>query len=199
MTSEVRISIHASRREGRGAKNTGRFGGGFQSTLPGGSDARVGDTILRLGVFQSTLPGGSDTRHPQTRTACPYFNPRSPEGATLRPVSHSLRLGMSIHAPRRERPLGCGSANGDSYFNPRSPEGATHHPPHPPCPAGDFNPRSPEGATHSHDSSSWSLAFQSTLPGGSDRTNETKSPKSQLNTIKNIAYSIVNSYVNRIH
>ena len=107
-----------------------------------------GDQSDKVTLFQSTLPGGSDEcRQSRGENGC-----------------------ISIHAPRRERPMIFGIPGLFQLdFNPRSPEGATvfeveglqrpvisiHAPrrERPACPWGECDV----------------IEFQSTLPGGSDR------------------------------
>ena len=97
--------------------------------------------------FQSTLPHGSDKIFIAFISDLYYFNPRSLTGATF--IDKSLtyksifqstlphgsdralvivltvRQGISIHAPSRERLIIIGAGEGHFDFNPRSLTGAT--------------------------------------------------------------------------
>ncbi len=53
--------------------------------------------------FQSTLPRRSDTFVPLIINILSGFNPRSREGATVRLVPLTDHIGVSIHAPAKER------------------------------------------------------------------------------------------------
>ena len=186
----------------------------FQSTLPCGSDLRrnVALEVIPISIhaplrerraatgqkdktskqFQSTLPCGSDAAASRLIYTWIDFNPRSLAGATKNMMPLTPIVGISIHAPLRERhtqhpqhsslnlfqsTLPCGSdfnknksAAGHKHFNPRSLAGATNilfsicrlflH----------FNPRSLAGATAIWSRVILPLAFQSTLPCGSDAT-----------------------------
>ena len=54
--------------------------------------------------FQSTLPRGSDNLKKSALILRHYFNPRSLAGATNPSVKGREQVGISIHAPSRERP-----------------------------------------------------------------------------------------------
>ena len=102
---------------------------------------------LWLFPFQSTLPRGSDKAHIFGLTTGTYFNPRSLAGATDSLSAITARIGISIHAPSRERPgidfKQCSRCN----FNPRSLAGATSIPAFRIALSIHFNPRSLAGAT----------------------------------------------------
>ena len=119
-----------------------------------------------------------------------YFNPRSLAGATPTIKSPTGTGFISIHAPSRERHGRLCYDRKDLYFNPRSLAGATvlfvqldagfdYFNPRSLAGATSiaaigtrasyFNPRSLAGATYTKlPSISSTLAFQSTLPRGSD-------------------------------
>ena len=140
----------------------------FQSTLPRGSDIRYGVRLpnhlisihapsrerlasLMLSrtflLFQSTLPRGSDSCFLLNSISLSYFNPRSLAGAT-----RMKRMCLTFY----------------THFNPRSLAGATCQFFKPCKQLRDFNPRSLAGATNSSKITADKLAFQSTLPRGSD-------------------------------
>ena len=76
----------------------------FQSTLPYGSDASRLKFVVSWTIFQSTLPYGSDA----------FGDPTS------------AQVGISIHAPLRERLQTMRMVmDRNIYFNPRSLTGAT--------------------------------------------------------------------------
>ena len=58
-----------------------------------------------LNGFQSTLPYGSDLIHLLLFCSENYFNPRSLTGATWLQSFSLSHVGISIHAPLRERLL----------------------------------------------------------------------------------------------
>ena len=120
----------------------------FQSTLPYGSDPAVNAEILRTSISIhaplrerlhcldnsiSTLFNISIHAPLRERLAGQItirykinFNPRSLTGATFHPIDLVVKLGISIHAPLRERRLeGSVTAAIASNFNPRSLAGAT--------------------------------------------------------------------------
>ena len=59
--------------------------------------------MLRL-AFQSTLPRGSDLPMSRLAPMAQHFNPRSLAGATISGTKFKTLIGISIHAPSRERP-----------------------------------------------------------------------------------------------
>ena len=148
LVGECDISIHAPRRERPLPYTIQGVGWVFQSTLPGGSDLDYVWDAEYSKQFQSTLPGGSDRMLGRDCSSPHYFNPRSPEGATAARRHGQESVLISIHAPRRERRVRCCGELGCL----------------------DFNPRSPEGATERHNPHHYPHIFQSTLPGGSDKT-----------------------------
>ena len=76
--------------------------------------------------FQSTLPHGSDLVIIFSALRRWNFNPRSLTGATLTDSHSIILLGISIHAPSRERRLPSHQSRcRTNYFNPRSLTGAT--------------------------------------------------------------------------
>ena len=98
----------------------------FQSTLPHGSDMTITPYLIKLvnfnprsltgataqpldswhlAQFQSTLPHGSDGMKAGSAYVGSNFNPRSLTGATHACLLLLVNLGISIHAPSRERPL----------------------------------------------------------------------------------------------
>ena len=101
--------------------------GGFQSTLPRGSDVTWMGIVIKVVLFQSTLPRGSDFMRYFKISGCFNFNPRSLAGATN--ACYSLiasTKNISIHAPSRERQHGWQVLLVKAqHFNPRSLAGAT--------------------------------------------------------------------------
>ena len=95
------ISIHAPT---RGATFWAAHASGsvrFQSTLPRGERHGWSWRQCSLNLFQSTLPRG-ERHHPSNQIhRRSHFNPRSHEGSDRHPVSGSLPLSISIHAPTR--------------------------------------------------------------------------------------------------
>ena len=75
----------------------------FQSTLPRGSDEDSLISPFSLSLFQSTLPRGSDLPSGLHQRYGRYFNPRSLAGATISFSIEPVMVGISIHAPSRER------------------------------------------------------------------------------------------------
>ena len=142
-----RLSMNFNPRSLAGAKQSAihcKCITGFQSTLPRGSDT-INFMMLSIMIFQSTLPRGSD--------CISQFS--------------VVFLGISIHAPSRERSSATLSSSKSSYFNPRSLAGARQ--------GGTFrvlwcyfNPRSLAGATGLMSSTDKVKLFQSTLPRGSE-------------------------------
>ena len=99
-------------------------------------------------VFLPTPLKGATFPHHHPSIPQSNFNPRSPKGATSCHHTSRTYSGISIHAPRRERPLCLYSGrNAIYYFNPRSPKGATDREQVSLGPGRYFNPRSPKGAT----------------------------------------------------
>ena len=117
----------------------------FQSTLPHGSDLLVRKNFLKnvisihapsrerlvvvmalasLLPFQSTLPHGSDEPAAQELQCFCYFNPRSLTGATASALSANYNLGISIHAPSRERQHRYQWAMDDMQFQSTLPHGS---------------------------------------------------------------------------
>ena len=76
-------------------------------------------------IFQSTLPRGSDVGKRSERLLRYHFNPRSLAGATMLPFLCVANIGISIHAPSRERLQALRKDGESHYFNPRSLAGAT--------------------------------------------------------------------------
>ena len=153
MAVAVNISIHAPSRERPTQRPTRSMYPTFQSTLPRGSDcldtgnsvifrdfnprSLAGATrshacmVLYISVFQSTLPRGSDLVQP------PSF----------------FVIGISIHAPSRERPLSRSST----------------------ALVIEFQSTLPRGSDRSHACMVLYISvFQSTLPRGSDGANRTQ-------------------------
>ena len=119
----------------------------FQSMLPYGSDVSEDIVLRKTPLFQSMLPYGSDRVWLQYLRAAGHFNPRSLAGATefhnIPPLKNyyfnprSLAgatdlywptfafLGISIHAPSRERLHLYQALKSCQHFNPRSLAGAT--------------------------------------------------------------------------
>ena len=81
MTRHVIISIHAPSRE----------------------RPKAGYIAHRQKQFQSTLPRGSDPEAFQYDEDTENFNPRSLAGATVGDIGVPENVGISIHAPSRER------------------------------------------------------------------------------------------------
>ena len=103
-------------------------------------------------VFLPTPLKGATFPHHHPSIPQSNFNPRSPKGATSCHHTSRTYSGISIHAPRRERPLCLYSGrNAIYYFNPRSPKGATDREQVSLGPGRYFNPRSPKGATWSRE------------------------------------------------
>ena len=75
----------------------------FQSTLPCGSDRKHPGYRVVSVEFQSTLPRGSDIKGMNKLLALLNFNPRSLAGATIDNDLSADEIGISIHAPSRER------------------------------------------------------------------------------------------------
>ena len=121
-------------------------------------------------MFQSTLPHGSDQCSGDRPGQRNNFNPRSLTGATTRVSDCQKLIGISIHAPSRERPLSAGTPHVsmiisihapsrerrndvdcqkliDRKFQSTLPHGSDHMQ-HSCILYYDFNPRSREGATN---------------------------------------------------
>ena len=75
----------------------------FQSTLPRGSDRQLLISNTDFVLFQSTLPRGSDSLRNNIHVNTINFNPRSLAGATKNECFTYFSIGISIHAPSRER------------------------------------------------------------------------------------------------
>ena len=164
----------------------------FQSTLPHGSDItqyawwyphvaisihapsrerrNSSDGIVSIRPFQSTLPHGSDPPLLILDSLFSDFNPRSLTGATLVITFFALRL-LNFN-PRSltgaTRAFKCCDFE-KLYFNPRSLTGATTKSHFVALYRHDFNPRSLTGATSTCFVPALIIAFQSTLPHGSDQ------------------------------
>ena len=119
------VSIHAPARERRMVHDLPPGKEPFRSTPPRGSDCmdaalrgrlhvsihapareRRLDAVCYLGGewFRSTPPRGSDARARSARAPRGRFDPRPREGATWLRTRSQSDLGVSIHAPARERP-----------------------------------------------------------------------------------------------
>ena len=97
------ISIHAPSRERPRFESAFVIFVLFQSTLPRGSDQKVQDFYNQNCEFQSTLPRGSDLFASARIGRQSDFNPRSLAGATSCLLTLLHKVGISIHAPSRER------------------------------------------------------------------------------------------------
>ena len=102
----------------------------FQSTLPvGGATYHRATLPLRKSISIHAPRGGSDCSVPVSDLLDLYFNPRSPWGERLQPLSqyHHQDL-ISIHAPRGGSDYGKSETSAYcSDFNPRSPWGERQH------------------------------------------------------------------------
>ena len=141
----------------------------FQSTLPHGSDlCQALESCQQIPIsihapsrerhisyvhgsrgheFQSTLPHGSDRMLRDLRFLSRDFNPRSLTGATQKQADTAQRVGISIHAPSRERHSCSMTISRVRHFNPRSLTGATIRQLIIAISIRNFNPRSLTGAT----------------------------------------------------
>ena len=184
------ISIHAPSRERRMVLYKLVRESRFQSTLPRGSDKlhafccerpwisihapsrerpRTAYKAMYNTEFQSTLPRGSDRLCRKRLQRRSYFNPRSLAGATVPKIASLRRIGISIHAPSRERRNALNAISVQVFnFNPRSLAGAT-------CLSGGIVLRYTFQSTLPRGSDSQMIlctadasSFQSTLPRGSD-------------------------------
>ena len=128
----------------------------------------IGIARLSTPLFQSPLPRGSDRATPCLLLATMQFQSTLPRGSDNMPCFERWREPISIHAPLRERLLGCSSKTTFSDFNPRSLAGATI--------SNDVFRYGIDISIHapSRERQSFyprrcsSLKFQSTLPRGSD-------------------------------
>ena len=142
-------------------------------------------------LYKSTLPRGERLQSRITQCWTIYFNPRSRERSDFKAELHNAGQPISIHAPARgatlrkslsisslkfqstlprgERPSGYPEAVRMWYFNPRSREGSDKGIDKFPCHIHYFNPRSREGATTQFSEIFILLRFQSTLPRGERR------------------------------
>ena len=123
-------------------------------------------------VFLPTPLKGATFPHHHPSIPQSNFNPRSPKGATSCHHTSRTYSGISIHAPRRERPLCLYSGrNAIYYFNPRSPKGATDREQVSLGPGRYFNPRSPKGATvRAPDQKTDRIDFNPRSPKGATKT-----------------------------
>ena len=97
----------------------------FQSTLPHGSDIVSTERLCSNLYFNPRSLTGATREFCRTADDKKDFNPRSLTGATASALSANYNLGISIHAPLRERRLTHLSYTSLDDFNPRSLTGAT--------------------------------------------------------------------------
>ena len=141
----------------------------FQSTLPRGSDGYIHWLAL-----QGTISIHAPSRERLSLSfggfkIILYFNPRSLAGATGMPDHRSPPpLGISIHAPSRERPLEMLTSKSLTHFNPRSLAGATAPKRAAAC-SQQISIHAPSRERQAqYQLAMAALQFQSTLPRGSD-------------------------------
>ena len=141
----------------------------FQSTLPRGSDLATKPALVHTFDFNPRSLAGATTGATVVLPAFIHFNPRSLAGATAYASSLISFHAISIHAPSRERlsrPLGI--CLKPTNFNPRSLAGATLFLPLS-YPLFSISIHAPSRERHMDKSlTSNVIAFQSTLPRGSD-------------------------------
>ncbi len=119
----------------------------FQSTLPRGSDFNFAVKYYGLANFNPRSLAGATFKAFFPASCFSYFNPRSLAGATENSITKGHGKNISIHAPSRER-----RARKEIKFTPA-----------------DISIHAPSRERRKSLSAALaSLAFQSTLPRGSD-------------------------------
>ena len=121
-----RISIHAPSRERPPGLTLSNAPGVISIHAPSRERPKCAHIVGGTNKFQSTLPRGSDLLQALCISITAfYFNPRSLAGATKNIMPLTPIVGISIHAPSRERPVPATFIYVHHYFNPRSLAGAT--------------------------------------------------------------------------
>ena len=141
----------------------------FQSTLPEGSDKTRWRRQRTVSHFNPRSPKGATWWTETGRTIWTNFNPRSPKGATIIQRLFGFLLLISIHAPRRERPVSHLNVKVLSGFQSTLPEGSDGNIFKKVLGPIGFQSTLPEGSDVVDGNRPDDLdQFQSTLPEGSD-------------------------------
>ena len=96
----------------------------FQSTLPRGSDGPGCVSLGRGRYFNPRSLAGATEDTAELAILRLNFNPRSLAGATISGTKFKTLIGISIHAPSRERPMWANKAISHEVFQSTLPRGS---------------------------------------------------------------------------